>query len=92
MSKMKTYMVETQVSFTLRRLVRASTPARAEQVAIDTMNYDDLDYDTARVLTASAEERPEIDAKRYCEIKYPQPEYKCTWTSEGGVRFEEVKR
>ena len=56
------------------------------------MNYDDLDYDTARVLTASAEERPEIDAKRYCEIKYPQPEYKCTWTSEGGVKFEEVKR
>ena len=91
MSKMKTYMVETQVSFTLRRLVRASTPAKAEQAAIDTMNYDDLDYDTARVLTASAEERPEIDAKRYCEIKYPQPEYKCTWTSEGGVKFEEVE-
>ena len=91
MSKMKTYMVETQVSFTLRRLVRASTPAKAEQVAIDTMNYDDLDYDTARVLTVSAEERPEIDAKRYCEIEYPQPEYKVTWTSEGGVKFEEVE-
>lgn len=90
MSRMKTYMVETQVSFKLRRLVRASTPAKAEQVAIDTMNFDDLDYDTARVLTASAEERPEIDEKRYVEIRYPEPEYKCTWTSEGGVRFEEV--
>ena len=90
MSKMKTYMVETQVSFTLRRLVRASTPAKAEQVAIDTMNLDDLDYDNARVLTASAEERPEIDAKRYREIEHPQPTCKCTWTSEGGLKFEEV--
>ena len=48
MSKMKTYMVETQVS---SRYVDwfVLYVARAEQVAIDTMNYDDLDYDTARV-------------------------------------------
>ena len=91
MSKMKTYMVETNVVFKLRRLVRASTPAKAEQVAIDTMNFDDLDYETARVLTASAAERPEIDAKRYRQIQHPQPTCKCTWTSEGGLKFEEVE-
>lgn len=91
MSKMKTYMVETQVSFTLRRLVRASTPAKAEQVAVDTMNYDDLDYDNARVLTVSAEERPQIGAKEYRAIEYPQHGMKVTWTSEGGLKFEEVE-
>ena len=46
MSKMKTYMVETQVS--LRCVDWFVLPRKAEQVAIDTMNYDDLDYDTAR--------------------------------------------
>lgn len=91
MSKMKTYMVETQVSFTLRRLVRASTPAKAEEVAGNTMSYDDLDYDNARVLTVSAEERPEIDAKAYRAIEYPQHGLKATWTSEGGLKFEEVE-
>ena len=91
MSKMKTYMVETNVVFKLRRLVRASTAAKAEAVAVDTMNLDDLDYDKARVLTATAEERPEIDAKMYRAIQYPQPTCKCTWTSEGGLKFEEVE-
>lgn len=91
MSKMKTYMVETQVSFTLRRLVRASTAAKAEEVSGNTMSFDDLDYDNARVLTVSAEERPEIDATQYRAINYPQHGLKATWTSEGGLRFEEAE-
>ena len=55
------------------------------------MNYDDLDYDNARVLTVSAEERPQIGAKEYRAIEYPQHGLKATWTSEGGLKFEEVE-
>jgi hypothetical protein len=66
MSRMKTYLVDIRVEVQHRVLVRASTPEKAEGRALDRT---EMPYDNYRVLTASAEERPTIDAKRYREIK-----------------------
>ena len=65
MSKMKTYLVDIRVEVQHRVLVRAGSLEKAEKRALDKT---EMPYDNYRLLTASAEERPTIDAKRYREI------------------------
>lgn len=65
MSRMKTYLVDIRVEVQHRVLVRAGSLEKAESKAID---QTEMPYDNYRLLTASAEERPTIDAKRYREI------------------------
>jgi hypothetical protein len=62
---MKTYLVEIKVEVTHRVLVRAGNSENAEMKAIDQIEDQ---YDDFRLLTANAEERPTISAKRYREI------------------------
>lgn len=63
---MKTYLVDIRVEVQHRVLVRAGSLEKAESKALD---QTEMPYDNYRVLTATAEERPTIDAKRYREIK-----------------------